>query len=883
MIGQTLGHYRIVAKLGSGGMGEVFEAEDTKLARRVALKVLPAEVAGDADRLSRFEREARAVAALNHPNIVTIHSIEQAGDVHFITLEHVEGQTLGERLPSSGFPLHELLDLAMQIADAVGTAHLHGITHRDLKPGNIMVTRDGRAKVLDFGLAKLQEAEEVSSETQILTARFKTQAGVVFGTPAYMSPEQAEGKPADPRTDVFSLGIVLYEMATGRRPFSGDSGASIIASILKDTPIAISAIQRQLPRDLDRIVRLCLAKDPLRRYQTAVDLRNELEELRRALEAGELEHADASASSAAGGRRHLSITVAATAVALVALGALLRQRLKSNDTIGAPTAMALVQLTDQQGVETQPSLAPDGKTFAYTKRTSGESDIYVQRVGGKNPVNITASSTVDVSSPAFSPDGNRIAFAVNSGSGGIFVSGATGESQRRLTDFGFYPAWSPNGAEIAFCTEFFPTPGSRGTTSALWAVEVATGKTRKIFTGDAVQPSWSPDGTRIAYWAVPEGSGVRDLFTVASGGGTPISITQTTALDWNPVWSPDGRGLYFFSDLGGRMNLWWTRMRASGEPLGAPEPVTTETAASGGYTSLSADGRFLAYAAAVQRINVVKLPLDPIAGRITGEMEWVTYGTSSFGLPDPSPDGQWLALYSMDKNEDIWICRSDGSEMRRLTDDNYRDRKPRWSPDGKRIAFYSNRSGSYNIWSIRPDGSDLRQLTATQDKDLMFPLWSPRGDRMFGAVYTLRTAFFFDPNQPWSEGASQPIEGLMDGDDWLVCTSWSSDGKKLAGYFFSPQGTNTGAGMYDLETRKSRRLSQKAGEAQWLGDSRHVLFLNGQELVILDTESDSVRRIQIEKPMEMQPLSLRLSADGRTLYGAVIEAESDIWLVELER
>jgi len=281
VIGTALGHYRVLEKLGAGGMGEVYAAEDTTLGRRVALKRLPAEMAADPDRLHRFQREARAVAALNHPNIVTIHTVEEADGVQFLTMELVEGKTLAQAIPKGGLPLEELLKLAVPLVEAVAFAHQHGIVHRDLKPANIMLTADGRLKVLDFGLAKLKPefAAAGTDETTRLATQSLTQHHAIIGTPWYMSPEQAEGRPVDHRSDIFSLGVVLYEMACGRRPFQGDSAVSVISSIIKDTPAPVTAVNRAAAPGLDRIVSRALAKDPAERYQGALELRDDLQQV----------------------------------------------------------------------------------------------------------------------------------------------------------------------------------------------------------------------------------------------------------------------------------------------------------------------------------------------------------------------------------------------------------------------------------------------------------------------------------------------------------------------------------------------------------------------------------------------------------------------------
>src|SRR5688572_2945226 len=285
--GTRIGPYEILAPIGSGGMGEVYRAHDSRLNREVALKILSPALSKDPDRRERFEREARAAAALNHPNIVTIHSVEEIDGIPFLTLELVDGQTLGDIIPADGLPLDRVLTLGIALADGVGAAHQRGITHRDLKPANIMLTSDGRVKVLDFGLAKVKEEEQMAAAAGMPTTAL-TGEGRIVGTVAYMSPEQAEGKPVDQRSDVFSLGIILYEMASGVRPFAGDTQMSILSAIMKDTPKPITEARAGLPRELSKIVDRCLAKDLEDRYQSAKDLRNGLRALKNELTSGEI-------------------------------------------------------------------------------------------------------------------------------------------------------------------------------------------------------------------------------------------------------------------------------------------------------------------------------------------------------------------------------------------------------------------------------------------------------------------------------------------------------------------------------------------------------------------------------------------------------------------
>jgi len=328
MIGQTLSRYKITGMLGEGGMGVVYRAEDPELGREVALKLLPAEMADNPKRLERFRREAKAVAAINHPNIVTIHSIESVETTHFLTMELVEGESLDHLIPPGGMPLAKVFEIAVPLADALSSAHESGIVHRDLKPANVMITGENRIKVLDFGLAKLVEDPEASD---LEATAFPTQAteltaeGMVMGTAPYMSPEQVEGRAMDHRTDIFSLGIVLYEMATGKRPFAGDTSAALVSSILRDSPPTVTEINESLPRHLARIIQHCLEKDPEARYQSAKDVRNELKSLRREVDSGSVTTGSGatpiSAAPISTGSRGIGLWAAAGVAAIVILAA----------------------------------------------------------------------------------------------------------------------------------------------------------------------------------------------------------------------------------------------------------------------------------------------------------------------------------------------------------------------------------------------------------------------------------------------------------------------------------------------------------------------------------------------------------------------------------
>src|SRR5687768_4628262 len=449
MVGTTLGHYKILRLLGTGGMGEVYAAEDLTLGRTVAVKVLPAAVAAAAADLDRFEREAKAVAALNHSGIVTLYSFEKDGDVRFITMELVEGEPLSQQIPPGGLPFEKLLRQGVEIADAISAAHDRGIVHRDLKPANVLVTSAGHVKILDFGLAKLREPEGPAGDlpTQQLTGE-----GRIVGTVAYMSPEQAEGRTVDHRTDIFSLGILLYEMATGQRPFQGETSMSVLSAVLKEQPRPATELNPSLPSAFSRILKTCLRKDPDRRFQNAKDVRNELETLREELDSGELNR-PAMAAAATPSRRWPIIAAMIVGAGMMALAAALWPRSPAAPT---PIAMQHLQLTSANGEEVEPTLSPDGKWMLYVSNASGNEDIYLQGVGGQTSINLTQDSPGNDLQPAFSPDGERIAFRSERDGGGLYVMGRTGEAPRRVATEGYDPMWSPDGKHLVYGTATAP-------------------------------------------------------------------------------------------------------------------------------------------------------------------------------------------------------------------------------------------------------------------------------------------------------------------------------------------------------------------------------------------------------------------------------------------
>ncbi len=880
---QSLGPYLITAPLGAGGMGEVWRAKDSRLDRQVAIKVLPDDVAHDPERVLRFEREAKLLASLNHPNIAAIYGFEpyqlDSRSTYLLVLEFVDGPTLADRLKTGPLPVDDALEIGKQIAEALEAAHEKGIIHRDLKPANVKLTPDGKAKVLDFGLAKALSEENSGSnivDSPTITANY-TRPGVVLGTAPYMSPEQARGKPLDKRTDIWSFGCVLYECLSGGRLFEGESSSDIIARILERDP-DFGALPPRTPPRVRELLRQTLEKNSKRRLRDIGDAVIALDSA-----VSNREWSTTAVTSAARPSRGIWRRIAtAGALALVLLAAGYFGR-KTGTATPPPSRPSLTtrftKLTDLAGLEYMPTLSPDGKTVAYVAKDGDDLDIFSLRVGGLNPINLTKDCPKDDSQPAYSPDGSRIVFRSERDGGGLFIMEATGESPRRLTDSGFNPAWSADGRLVVFATECVDAPFNRNATSPIWTIDVASGEKQKITDGDAVQPSMSPHGRRIAYWAVWKQGGQRDLYTIPVSGGEPVALTDDPATDWNPIWSPDGRYIYFCSDRGGSMNIWRVAIdEDTGRRTGDFEPVTagvTECA----HLSISYDGRRIAFTSSFGSMNVEKIVFDPKSASIQGEPIPISRRSGGLIGSGVSPDGEWISCQPSGVQEDVILLSKDGRERRQLTNDRFKDRGPVWCPDGRRIVFYSDRSGKYDIWAINPDGSNLTQLSRTSKSSTTAPMWSPDGKRiLFLAESDL---IVIDPSKAWADQTPQVFPATDGQDRKFSPDSWSPDGNSIAGTLREGDGPPRLA-IYSLDARKFESIGLDGGFAVWLADGRQLLFVKDDALYVCDRTGQHARKLLSLAEDGFGAQAPFVSADGATIYYTRSKTESDIWLLETE-
>jgi eukaryotic-like serine/threonine-protein kinase len=872
--GTRLGPYEIASLVGAGGMGEVYRARDLRLQRDVAVKTLSPTLALGEEGRARFEQEAQAAARLAHPNILSVFDVGVHEGTPYIITELLEGRGLRDVLTAGAVPIHRAVQYAMQIADGLAAAHERGIVHRDLKPENLFVTADGRVKVLDFGIAKLTD---MSDRDGSASTRFATDVGVVVGTVGYMSPEQVRGESIDHRSDLFSLGAVLYEMLTGRPAFSGATAAETMAAVLRDEPT--DPLPDREAGALIDLVWHCLEKRPADRFQTARDLSF-------ALRAFPTSRTEAGAGPRPGDRSPRRVVApvawAVGGAGLIALASVGIMRWSSDPVV--TRLSEVTQVTYDSGVESFPSLSSDGSWVVYAGSSAGNADVYLRNLGGRSAVNLTATSPADDGQPVLSPDEQQIAFRSERDGGGIFVMGRMGESPRRLTRTGFNPDWSPDGQQIVFASEGVEArPDNRSRDeSRLSLVNVLSGTVRTLVTGDAVQPVWSPAGKRIAYWGL-RNRNQRDLWTVRADGTDPVPVTNDHAVDWSPTWSPDGRWLYFSSDRGGSMNLWRIRIdEETGLTGGTPEPVMLP-ALWVAHPRLSSDGRRLAFSSYVRSGNLRRMRFDPAREVFVGVVETLTSGSQFFTTARPSPDGQLLAFPNVSSTgQNIFISTNDGKDIRQVTFGRSRDATPNWSPDGARLAFHSSRDGGlYRIWVVNADGSELRPLTEGTERGWSMGAWSPDGNRIVAYEPITYDAFVIDARPSLSRSSLERLP-RWDGGEFMP-QAWSPDGRWIAGQ--TPQG---GIVAYSVERRSYQSLSATGSSAQWLVDSRRVLFNRGSEMVVVDIVNGTTRSVtpppagawasgDRSRPLE----GWVLTSDGGTAYRSMLSFESDLWVVAI--
>jgi serine/threonine protein kinase/Tol biopolymer transport system component len=855
MIGKAFAHYVVLEKAGAGGMGVVFRARDETLHRDVALKLPSKNSYSDEDARERILREARAASALNHPHICTIYEVGEFEGQPYIAMEYIGGETLSRRIPPNGLPAESVLDLGAQIADALEHAHTQGILHRDLKSANVRMTSSGQLKVLDFGLAlNLKDAgvEGLTRSTNLDTSS-------VVGTLAYMAPELLVGKPPDSRTDIWSLGVLLYELAAGTLPFHGRTGFELTTAILRESP---AALPTHVTPGLRAVITRCLAKEPEKRYQRASEVRAAMEALQS--DTGVTQKVEALQAE----KSRTGVLLGAIGIlALAVIGLLVYGRLGKHGggtQVGGKLRLFLSSDDDLSG----PALSPDGKMVAYVRQSSGRQDLYVSRVAGGEHVRLTNDDSRK-DAPQFSPDGEKLTFVryvTNSAQPELCVVPALGGQVVPLIPDAEYPAWSPDGNSLAFILR------KQGEPEALAISGTDGSNVRVILKGDDVypflsSPAWSPDGATLTV-SRSRGGMNRDIWIVPAHGGEATRLTKDAAgvvSDW-PVFAPDGRGVVHRSNRGGASNLWL-------QPLESDSPVQLTTGPGPDTEPSIARNGTIAFLNSRSRYSLL------VYSFADGTSKTLLTDASRFWAPAYSPDGKEIA-YTRDEPDGswhLWVVPADGGAPRQITSGKVPEIYPRFSPDGSTIYFNTWGTEPLSIWRVPSKGGPPKAATSSRSGSDAYADVSPDGRSVVFTRTENKISHIFVAA---TDGRAEPRRVLdMPG----TVPRWSPDGKWIS---FSPnRGFSSGINIVHPDGSALKRLTERGGWAVWWPDGEQIGFQvvgadGNSQIQVLNLKSGETRTLSNLHFLGTN-FPFDISRDGKWLATTNFQHVSDeIWLLE---
>lgn len=904
--GTWLGSYKIIEKLGSGGMGDVYVALDARLDRKVAIKLLPEILTADPQTKQRFVQEAKAASALNHPNIITIYEIGTDGGRDFIAMEYVDGETVRGHLSRGRIETRRAVEFAAQTASGLAAAHEAGIVHRDIKPENLMVTRTSQIKILDFGLAKLVEQQRMpltdpdapTIDLRNKSERVITVPGTILGTVSYMSPEQAEGLPLDRRSDIFSLGVVFYEMIGGKRPFEGKSAIDTLHSIINTDPSPIREINSTLPIEVEDLLAKSLAKEPTERYQHAGDFELDLRRFKRALESGSLMSARMLAVSGRMERRSRWPLLLAAVIVLLALTTAAfwyRTRLAPVQTVAAASNLdkaTLTPLTVDPGFEGEPSFAPDGQTIAYVSDRTGNFEIFLRQISGGPDINLTNNPADDMQ-PSISPDGKQIAF-VSSRSGesdclcffiygtdqplmggSIWVMPTFGGSPKKIVETGTFPSWSPDGGSLIFTKgpwygqKIYRVPAGGGD---LQEVPVEMKEAAPFL----AYPNYSPDGKRIAFEAANK------IFVVEAGGGVPVLVVEGK----HPVWSADGASIIYTNvEAGKNYTLWQVPYSPTdGKVSGDAVPLTVGRGRDTQAT-VSRDGKFIAFSALDVSFNLESTPFDAENARPgQASPRAITSGSDLIYFFSTVGDGD-AAVFDSHRGSSSFIWRSNVNQPSvQLTDDRkYDDSYPQLSPNGRIVAFNRQPTNQpeapIDLWFMEADGANPRLVMEKAG----FVSWMPDGGSFTYASMSDGQLYLYDL-------ATKAARKLTDEEGIFGSGIPSPDGKWLA--FMSIAEGNIDIRAVPIEGGSS--ISVVATPRQdfhpmFSPSGRWLYFqLDHKNIYRVPGPTQGWRQAPPEKVTNFAESGLfledpHISLDGKKLIYSRRRTTGDIWLLELPK